>query len=507
MDLDTFKPTFLIEIEGQSLSKDITQEIEAFSFTDNEEEMDELELCVSNRNLQFVDDPLFQEGNEIAARFGYVGNLSPRKKAVIKDIDYDFPHRGAPTIRIKAFDKGFKLAGKQNQKVWQKPAPGIAYSDIAGEIASANGLRPVVTPTRDRHLRVAQSNISDAQFLQELAPKARAKDGDGVTGYVFFVQDDELHFHPRNLESAPAITLEYFTDRKGLLRSFNPSTQSQGAKGAGVATKAVGVDPRRKECVEHIADNDTTPERCSLGRRTYLVDGNTGEGQYKEQESGEIVPSFERSEAFDQEPRQEPAQDTAEGKFKEAEMRQVEATAKTIGIPLGQFTGLALFLFACGCQAEPDLAIRARWREKEAERRSAAADAVGPTAAAKNPVQARGFVARVIVRATGVVQRCVPVLAPFIRVSAHVVTANRTHRARRAGVRPIVPAHWRRVRKCRKTKRITVIEIEVIHARARNTVTRLTEAVMFVRSTIPRRCAFPFRLRRQTIAARRRCRT
>jgi len=46
------------------------------------------------------------------------------------------------------------------------PAPGIAYSEIAEEIASAQGLRPVVTPTSDRHLRVAQSNISDAQFLQ-----------------------------------------------------------------------------------------------------------------------------------------------------------------------------------------------------------------------------------------------------------------------------------------------------------------------------------------------------
>jgi uncharacterized protein len=116
MDLDTFKPAFLIEIEGQSLSKggsatgDVTQEIESFSFTDNEEELDELELKVSNRNLQFVDDPLFQEGNEIVARFGYVGNLSPRKKAVIKDIDYDFPEKDAPTIRIKAYDKGFSIA-------------------------------------------------------------------------------------------------------------------------------------------------------------------------------------------------------------------------------------------------------------------------------------------------------------------------------------------------------------------------------------------------------------
>lgn len=34
-------------------------------------------LSVTDRNLQFVDDPLFQEGNEIVARFGYVGNLSP----------------------------------------------------------------------------------------------------------------------------------------------------------------------------------------------------------------------------------------------------------------------------------------------------------------------------------------------------------------------------------------------------------------------------------------------
>ena len=70
MDLDTFKPTFLIQIEGQDLSKDITQEITSFVFTDNEEALDVLELSVTDSNLQFVDDQLFQEGNEIVARFG-----------------------------------------------------------------------------------------------------------------------------------------------------------------------------------------------------------------------------------------------------------------------------------------------------------------------------------------------------------------------------------------------------------------------------------------------------
>ncbi len=94
MDLDIFQPTFLIQIEGQQLSADITQEITSFVFEDNKEELDVLELPVTDRNLQFVDDPLFQEGNEIVARFVYADNLSPRKKAVIKGIDYDFPENG-----------------------------------------------------------------------------------------------------------------------------------------------------------------------------------------------------------------------------------------------------------------------------------------------------------------------------------------------------------------------------------------------------------------------------
>ena len=333
MDLDVFQPTFLIAIEGQELSRDIAQEITSFVFEDNEEELDVMELTVANRGLRFTDDPLFQEGNEIVAQFGYVGNLSPVKKAVVKEIDYDFPEDGVPTIKLKAFDKGYKLSGKENQKVWQAPAPGILYSEIAEQIALENGLIPVVQPTVGYHLRVVQSNISDAQFLMQLAAKARDREGDGVTGYMFYCQDDQLHFHPRLIDQPPVLTLEYFTDPRGMLRSFKPSTQGQWGKGAGVETKAVGVDPRRKDAVEHRANNETTGDRTSLGQRTYLVDGNTGEGRFKDHETGRVVPSYERSEGFHEEPQQEPAKDVAEGAFNAAELQQVEATALTIGIP------------------------------------------------------------------------------------------------------------------------------------------------------------------------------
>ena len=57
-----------------------------------------------------------------------MNDQAPRKKAVIKDIDYDLPESGDLHIWLKAYDKGLHLAGKQNQKVGRRPEPGIRYS-------------------------------------------------------------------------------------------------------------------------------------------------------------------------------------------------------------------------------------------------------------------------------------------------------------------------------------------------------------------------------------------
>lgn len=333
MPTDFHRPTFLIEIEGKGLSKDITQEITSFTFTDHEEELDVLEISITNRNLQFIDDPLFQEGNEIITRFGYIDELSPRKKTVIKEIDYDFPENSDPSIRIKAYDKGYKLTGKVNQKVWQKSPPGILYSEIAQEIAKKNGLKPIIRPTMGRHLRVVQGNQSDAQFLKELALKSRDKDQKSSSGYVFFVQDDELHFHPREIDKAPQISLEYFTSPKGLLCSFQASTHTQAAKGAGVETKSIGVDPRSKKVQEVKANNATTPDRPVLGKQTYLVNGNTGESKFTTQETGKVVPVFDTAETLHEKPKNLPIKNIADNEFKEAELNQIEATAVTVGLP------------------------------------------------------------------------------------------------------------------------------------------------------------------------------
>jgi len=268
----TPSPIILLEISGTRLSPEFTAELLAFSYEDHEMEMDLMEVMLADPYLQFIDNPLLQEGNEIRARFGYADNLSPTKVAVIKEISYDFPEAGVPTITIKAYDKGCQLSAEQVQRVWELPG-GISASDIATTIADEHGLVPVVTPSIDRFEQLHQSKLSDAQWLTQLAQTARASTGAGATGYVFYVEGEELHFHPRGLENPPMLVMEYFTSRNGILRSFRPKTQTQGEATGGQSAAAVGVDTRAKAAVVTVADNASTPERSVLGDKTTLTNG------------------------------------------------------------------------------------------------------------------------------------------------------------------------------------------------------------------------------------------
>ncbi len=265
-------PIVLIEIEGLRLSLNVAGTLVSFTYEDHEKEMDLLEVTLADPYLELVDHPLLQEGKEIRARFGYADNLSPTRVAVIKEIGYDFPESGAPTITIKAYDKGCKLSAEQVQRVWEKPG-GIRASDIAETIANEHGLTPVVTASIDRFPRLHQSKVSDAQWLAHLAATARASNGKGTTGYVFYVEGDELHFHPRGLEKPPVLVLEYFTSRTGILRSFRPQTNTQGNAAGGQSAKAVGVDPKAKAPASSKADNASTPDRPVLGDKSALTPG------------------------------------------------------------------------------------------------------------------------------------------------------------------------------------------------------------------------------------------
>ncbi|MBI5788693.1 MAG: phage late control D family protein [Candidatus Schekmanbacteria bacterium] len=304
---ERFAPTFLIQIEGEQLSSDITQKITNFVYEDCEDQDDLLEITLEG-DITLADDPLLQEGNIISARWGYVDEWSDIKECVLKEPEYEFGD--TVRVKLKAYDNGAKLKGKSSQKIWKNKT----YTQIAKELADKYKLKAIVDDTKEVIAGEPQGNKSDFTFLSYLADKI---------GYQFYIQGNELHFHKRNLNKKPLLTLTY-RGKDGLLLSFHPKVKTQGSKGEGTETKAVGFDPMAKKAVIHEA-NDGNTNQTVLGKKTLMVDGATGEEKYEAQETGKIIPCPEQTKKDNQA--------LAESVKQNAQLDQLEAEATVIGIP------------------------------------------------------------------------------------------------------------------------------------------------------------------------------
>jgi phage protein D len=92
--MDVSAPIVLLEIEGKRLARDLTDRLVSFSYEDHEAALDLLEITLADPYLQFIDDPLLQEGNGLRARFGYVDQLCRPKTGSSRKSHSD------PKIRI-----------------------------------------------------------------------------------------------------------------------------------------------------------------------------------------------------------------------------------------------------------------------------------------------------------------------------------------------------------------------------------------------------------------------
>lgn len=334
-------PVVLLEIGGERYPVDLTTNLASFVFEEDEDKLDLFEITLLDPDISLIDHPKLLTGTEIRVRFGYADQLSPTHVGIVKEILPDFPEAGMPSVTIKAHDKGSLLVQEQVQRVWGGTSAGILASDVALQIAQEHGLTPVVTPTIDRLTHVHQARLSDAQFLRKLARQARASDGHGTTGYVFYVEANELHFHPPGLATPPVMVLEYFTAARGVLRAFRPEIKTHGDAQSGASATAAGVSDTHKAAVTTRADNVSTPDRHVLGPKTVtgnedapqgkiIIDADTGRRiapptpthRLGGQRAGVITPVAGAQ-----------TRQAAEQSFAHGEFRQVTGVAVTIGLP------------------------------------------------------------------------------------------------------------------------------------------------------------------------------
>ena len=225
---ELFGPRFFLEADG-ALARDIIPYITRFEYDEEENKISTMRIVVANPYFRFKDDPRFKEGARFRVRFGYPGDFSDVKNAVISRALSHYPSGGVPTIDMVAFNLEKDLNKTANPYNYGP----VSSSSIATIVAKRYSFATDIEESNDgrRQHRVQPAGVSDIQYLFSLANKLN---------WDCYIQGATLHFHKKRYDSASALEFIYYTDRKGTLLSFNPEVNMNKPP----ATKVAGADSR-----------------------------------------------------------------------------------------------------------------------------------------------------------------------------------------------------------------------------------------------------------------------
>lgn len=253
----------------------IAQRVESLEYSDSAEETNMVTLTVEDVLTDLIDHPDFIDDahTTIVFQFGYIGDMSEPKSAILSYLKPSFPQNDAIKLEMKGHDLGLYMQKGKKTKVWQRKK-GYTPSELAEAIAEENGLRAVVTKCAEstRKLRWPQGNQTDLQFLKKIAKSAVPADGRKGANYVVYIDGDELHFEMKKTSADPDFTFTYFSRGTSELLSFEPEIQENKK-----SDEVKVADPKKKNDIKK--DSSNTP-RNSLGNSDNN-NGNKGKGGTK----------------------------------------------------------------------------------------------------------------------------------------------------------------------------------------------------------------------------------
>lgn len=237
-------PERIIEINGALLRADISNDVQDVTIDDGPDQSDHFQITVNNHHGRWTDLELFDEGNSITIRLGYVGGPYLNFEGKIMAPGGKWPESGNPTLIVEGYDLGYSLGRSKKTRAWAN----VRDSDIAKKIAEEAGLQAVVEKTPVLYPQLMQEDISDLGFLFK-----RAKKWD----FDVWMEGRTLHF-ARRTSNQPTVHLRWGEN----IRSISRLRKSV----ADVATMVVakGWDPILKQTVTGKADSDTAGDKLEV---------------------------------------------------------------------------------------------------------------------------------------------------------------------------------------------------------------------------------------------------
>lgn len=160
-----------IEYENKDISADIKAYLLDFSYQDNEDEADDLQITLEDKKGLWQEDWFPSKGAKIKAdiittNYEFEGQTL-RLPCGTFEID-DFGCSGPPsTVKLKAIS--IPVTNSVNQEKKTKAWELVTFKDIAGEIAGKNGMGSMIDVDNNKFYdRIDQNQESDLVFIKRL---------------------------------------------------------------------------------------------------------------------------------------------------------------------------------------------------------------------------------------------------------------------------------------------------------------------------------------------------
>lgn len=236
-----------IKINGVSLQSEARSDLISTTVIEDVDVLGMFTLELVARNLRggeftWVDDNLFDIGNEVEISMGNGTEMSRLMIGTITGLEPEFERNEVPTLIVRGHDLRHRLMRGQKTRSFTNTTDAKIFCAIAEKA----GLKAIVKDTNVQLEYVLQHNQTDLDFLQSRAQRI---------GYEVAIDGKTLAFRPQNHNRGHFLTL----DRNDLL-SFSPRIS--------IMNQAGGVEVRGWDLNEKQATvSEATRVESTMGGR------------------------------------------------------------------------------------------------------------------------------------------------------------------------------------------------------------------------------------------------
>lgn len=299
-------PSFYVTISprgkpGEPVERvDMSTLVRSLKFKDDEKKADKVVLTISDHTQEQIDSGVWVQGQTIEFAFGYFGDLSLPRRAIIKKVKKSSPN----TLQVEARAESVLLDREIESNTYENKTRSQVIQEIA-EKHGYSGERVHIEDTEVVYPAISQGRMSDAQFCRHLANKE---------GFEFFIDFDGFHWHQRDFAQDAIRTLTYFSDLTGSIKTWSVDGDISGKP---TRVRVKGRDPETKKDIDEEIGNSDDTSRPTLGGFTISVDPRTLE------RTRSVTPAAENTVREETQPTTETSADGAKrqarGRFRRAQ--------------------------------------------------------------------------------------------------------------------------------------------------------------------------------------------